>query len=167
MRYSTAPKRAVEFFIQLDKLLFGDVLNSDIIVGDGKPVPYGEKWRLLGFKFQFVEQFCNEKLTEMAQRNKTLTLRSAPGGGPGEGGFEIGLPTLEKRGRTERFHDRTEGRFSCPIDIDPIGIFDIRLGCSIYASHSIYAEGVRGDWTNCTKIVSKNWRGILRGLLAF
>ena len=88
MRYSTAPKRAVEFFIQLDKLLFGDVLNSDIIVGDGFPVPvileqnhiaagdkmlfpfgqsknalhfwrdgkpvtYGEKWRLLDFKFQF------------------------------------------------------------------------------------------------------------------
>ena len=54
MRYSTAPKRAVEFFIQLDKLLFGDVLNSDIIVGDGKPVPYGEKWRLLRFKLSFL-----------------------------------------------------------------------------------------------------------------
>ena len=49
------------------------------------------------FKFQFIERLRYEKLTEHC--------RAAPGGGPGEGGFEIGLPTLEKRERTERFHE--------------------------------------------------------------
>ena len=50
-----------------DKMLFpfGKSKNALHFWRDGEPVPYGEKWRLWGYKFQFTEQSRTGRVREV------------------------------------------------------------------------------------------------------